>query len=143
MYAEVTKLINCKHSGELLQKINRLKPLKSDIMCQVVCYSSYAYFITVRKTLVYGWLLYVESIESGIVLLVGSIHICRSSYFMYSNTSMLKITKTWHILPTFKSFNLLIFCNNPLYKCFHFIDFVTLEYIISDSVRITYKHRNT
>jgi hypothetical protein len=97
-------------------------------MWQVVFYCSYAYFITVRRTLLCGWVLYVQSIECEIVLLVGSIHICRSFYFMYSNTtSMLRITKTLHILPTFNnSFNLLIFCNSHLYKCSHFIDFVTL-----------------
>ena len=48
----------------------------------------------------------------------------------------------WLILRHFKGFNLLIYCNNHLYKCFNFINFVTLAYIIRDSLRTIYKHRN-
>lgn len=41
-----------------------------------------------------------------------------------------------------KVFILLIFCNNHLHKCCHFINFVTLASIIGDSLRMMYKHRN-
>ena len=73
MYTKVTKLIKWKHLYRwLLWKISRLKPLKCCKMCQVVCNSWNACFITVHRTLLCGWWLYIQSLESGIVFLVGS-----------------------------------------------------------------------
>ena len=73
MYTKVTKLIKWKHLYRwLLWKISRLKPLKCCKMCQVVCSSWSASFITVHRTLLCGWWLYIQSLESGIVFLVGS-----------------------------------------------------------------------
>jgi hypothetical protein len=42
----------------------------------------------------------------------------------------------------FNAINLLIICNNHLYKCFHFINFESLAYIIRDSLGMMYKYRN-
>jgi len=42
-----------------------------------------------------------------------------------------------------KSTDLSIFCRYHLYnKCHHFMNFVTIPYIITDSVMMMYKHRN-
>jgi len=42
-----------------------------------------------------------------------------------------------------QSIDLFIFCHYHLYnKCHHFMNFVTMPHIITDSVRMMYKHRN-
>jgi len=42
----------------------------------------------------------------------------------------------------FNGCNLFRTCNNHVYKCFHFINFVTLAYIKRNFLRMMYKHRN-
>jgi len=39
--------------------------------------------------------------------------------------------------------NLLIICNHHFYKCFYFTHFVNLPGLITDSLMMMYKHRNT
>ena len=42
-----------------------------------------------------------------------------------------------------KSIDLFIFCHYHLHnKCHHFMNFVKIPHIITDSVRMMYKHRN-
>jgi len=42
----------------------------------------------------------------------------------------------------FDGFNLLIFYNSQLYKCFHLINFVMSAYMRRNSLRMMYKHQN-
>jgi hypothetical protein len=69
MYGKVTQLLKWQLFYELLlQRIGRLKSLKHCHVCQIVCNS-----FTVHRTLLCGWWLYVQSIETGVVFLVGSV----------------------------------------------------------------------
>ena len=69
IYAKVTKLLKWQLLYKLLlQIISRLKSLKHCNVCQIV-YNSF----TVHRTLLCGWWLYIQSTETGIVFLVGSV----------------------------------------------------------------------
>jgi hypothetical protein len=53
-----------------------------------------------------------------------------------------ELQTTWHILRHFKSFDLSVVCNNGHSKCSHFINIVTLAYIIRKSLRTMCEYRN-
>jgi len=62
-----------------LQGINRLKPYKCRYMCQNFIILKMLVVSTGRGTLLCGWLLYIQLIETGIIFFVGSVPIRRAS----------------------------------------------------------------